>query len=341
MKVLLALLLPALLLLATTAGADPLPGFDRLTVDAPHRPRPLQAAIWYPAGSTTYTAAVGANPLFTGTMVQLGTAVAPGPHPLVVLVHGSGGNIENLGWLAEGLVAQGAIVVGVNHPGATSGDSSPRQLPYILHRTLDVAALLATLRADPTFGPALDPGQISLLGFSLGGATALAAGGARFDAAAFAAYCDRYGKDASECNFMAMGGADPHALPPEFSADMTVPGLARIIAIDPALSHALVETSLATLPPTHLIKLGDGADLVPPARDIGPMGSNLAARIPGASFTNITPGWHFSFLGLCNPGAEAMLKAEGEDPICSDPKGSDRATVHRQVIADVAAAIGL
>lgn len=331
----------ALLLLATTAGADPLPGFDRLAVNAPHRPRPLEAAIWYPPASETYTAAVGANPLFAGTMVQLGTAIEPGPHPLVILVHGSGGNIENLGWLAEGLAARGAIVAGVNHPGATSGDSSPRQLPYVLHRTQDVAALVSTLRADPAFGPALDPAQVSVIGFSLGGATALAAGGARFDAAAFAAYCDRYGKDASECAFMAMGGADPKAMPPEFEADMKVPGLSRIIAVDPALSHALVEGSLAALPPVHLVKLGEGTDLVPPARDIGPEGSGLAARIPGATFANIAPGWHFSFLGLCNPGAEAMLEAEDEDPICSDPAGVDRAAFHAKAIADIAAALGL
>lgn len=177
----------ALLLLATAAQADALPGFDHLTVDAPHRPRPLQASVWYPAATQTYTALIGANPAFLGTSVQVGPAIAAGPHPLVILSHGSGGNIDNLGWLAEGLVARGAIVAGVNHPGATSGDSSPRQLPYVLHRTQDIAALLATLTTDPAFGPALDPAQTTLLGFSLGGATALAAGGARFDAAALAA----------------------------------------------------------------------------------------------------------------------------------------------------------
>jgi predicted dienelactone hydrolase len=332
--------LVTLLFLATAAQADTLPGFDHLTVDAPHRPRPLQASVWYPAATETYTAAIGANPAFLGTSVQVGPAIAAGPHPLVILSHGSGGNIDNLGWLAEGLVARGAIVAGVNHPGATSGDSSPRQLPYVLHRTQDIAALLATLTTDPAFGPALDPAQTTLLGFSLGGATALAAGGARFDAAALAAYCDRFGKDASECNFMAMGGLSPDAMPPEFSADMAVPGLTQIIAVDPALSHTLVPDSLTSLPPVHLIRMGT-EEVIPPARDIGPMGSDLAARIPGATFTTIAPAWHFSFLGLCTPEAPAMLEAEGEDPICTDPPGTDRAAVHAQVIDDIATALGL
>jgi predicted dienelactone hydrolase len=330
----------ALLLLITAASADTLPGFDHLAVDALHRPRPLEASIWYPAESETYAAAIGANPAFIGTIVQVGPAIAAGPHPLVVISHGSGGNIDNLGWLAEGLVAKGVIVAGVNHPGATSGDSSPRQLPNVIDRTRDLTALIQTLTNNPAFGPAIDPGQITALGFSLGGATALAAGGARFDAAAFAAYCDRYGNDASECVFMAKGGAEPHVLPTGFEADMTVPGLARVIAVDPAMGHALKDDSLAHLPPVHLIKLGKD-DLVPPARDIGPDGSDLAARIAGATYTNITPGWHFSFLGLCTPGAPAMLIAEGEDPICDDPKGADRQAVHDQIIDDVAKALGL
>jgi predicted dienelactone hydrolase len=139
---------------------------------------------------------------------------------------------------------------------------------------------------------------------------------------------------------MAMGGLSPDAMPPEFSADMAVPGLTQIIAVDPALSHTLVPDSLTSLPPVHLIRMGT-EEVIPPARDIGPMGSDLAARIPGATFTTIAPAWHFSFLGLCTPEAPAMLEAEGEDPICTDPPGTDRAAVHAQVIDDIATALGL
>lgn len=330
----------AFLFLSSAVSAETLPGFDHLTVDAPHRPRPLEAAIWYPVASETYTVPIGANPVFIGTKVQLGPAIEAGVHPLIILVHGSGGNIENLGWLAEGLIAQGAIVAGVNHPGATSGDSSPRALPRVIDRTKDVAALLATIKADPAFGNRIDPEQVTVLGFSLGGATALAAGGALLDADAAAAYCDRFGKDAAECVFMGKGGVDPHALPSEFEADMTIPGLSHIIAVDPAFSHAMKDDSLARLPAVHLIRLGTET-VLPPARDIGPKGSNLATRIPGASFTTIAPAWHFSFLGLCTPDGPALLREEGEDPICDDPFGVDRVSVHEAVIQDIADALGL
>ncbi len=329
-----------LLLLSTAALADPMPGFDRLAVDAPHRARALEAAVWYPAASETYQASVGADQVFAGTTVELGAAVQSARHPLVIISHGSGGNIENLGWLAAGLVARGAIVAGVNHPGATSGDSSPRQIARVIDRTEDIGALIATLSADPAFSAGIDRADITLIGFSLGGATALAAGGARFDRAAIASYCDAFGNDASECLFMARGGIDPHALPPEMAADMRLPGLTRIIAVDPSFSHGFTPASLAGLPPVHLIRMGT-PEVIPPARDIGPAGSNLAARIAGATLTTIAPAWHFSFLGLCTPDAQAILASVDEDPICDDPEGADRAAVHDAVIKDIAAAIGL
>jgi predicted dienelactone hydrolase len=329
-----------LILMSTTANAEALPGFDHLTVDAPHRARPLEASIWYPAGSTTYSVPIGANPAFAGTMVQVGPAIAEGLHPLVVISHGSGGNIDNLGWLAEGLALKGALVAGINHPGATSGDSSPRRLPYVIDRTRDLAALIAALQADPSFGPSLAPGQVTALGFSLGGATVLAAGGARLDAEAFAAYCDRFGETAQDCSFMAKGGVDPHALPPEWEADMTIPGVSRVIAVDPAFTYAMTDASLADLPRVQLITLGD-AETGWQAVDIGPEGSNLASRLSDATRTVIAPAWHFSFLGLCTEDGPAVLEAEGEDPICDDPEGADRKAIHDQIIALLATELGL
>jgi predicted dienelactone hydrolase len=329
----------ALLLLTTTACADPLPGFDRVTVTAAHRPSAMEARIWYPAGSETYPTALGANPAFLGTKVQVGPIPVPGAHPLVILSHGSGGNIDGLGWLAEGLVAKGAVVAGLNHPRSTSGDSNPRAMPLVSTRTADLAALIDTLVADPVFGPIIDDTRITALGFSLGGGTVLAAGGARLNRDAYAAYCDRVGERATDCVFMRKGGVDLHNLPPEWEADMRVPAISSVIAVDPGFGYAMTDASLAAMPvKVHLVNLGDAP---PPAINAGPDGSNLAARIPGATYTNIAPGWHFSFLGLCTPEAPALLAEEGEDPICDDPEGADRAVVHARIIADIAASLGL
>ena len=278
----------ALLLTSTAAMCQTLPGFDHLTVDAPHRPCATEASVWYPAASTTYTVPIGANPVFIGTMVQVGPAVATGTHPLVIISHGSGGNIDNLGWLAEGLVARGAIVAGLNHPGATSGDSSPRRLPEVGERTADLAALAATLTAHPSFGPAIDSRPITALGFSLGGATVLAAGGAQLDRAAYGAYCDTLGDAAPDCIFLKKGGVDPHTMPPAWDTSMTVPVLTRIIAVDPAFSYAMTDKSLAAMTPAvHLITLGKDA-AVWHAVDIGPDGRvtwQAVSPVPRAAYS--------------------------------------------------------
>jgi predicted dienelactone hydrolase len=328
----------ALLLLSTTAYAETLPGLDRLTLDAPHRPKVLEALVWYPAANTTYPTPLGANPVFLGTNVQVGPIPTPGAHPVLILSHGSGGNIENLGWLAEGLVARGAIVAGLNHPRSTSGDSNPRDMPNVSDRVADLATLIDGLTTNPTFAPLVDPARITALGFSLGGGTVLAAAGARLDADAYAAYCDAHAPTATDCTFMQRGGVDWHNLPPSWEADMRLPAITGAIAVDPGFSHAMTDASLSAIPiPVHLINLGDA----PVQVNVGPNGSNLAAHIPNASYSLIEPASHFSFLGLCNPDAPAILAEVGEDPICDDPAGSDRPAVHARIINEVAAAMGL
>ena len=78
---------------AALAQVD-LPGFDRLAVSAAHRPGLVAGSIWYPAGQVTYKTQVGRNAVFTGAPAYLAPEIAKGRHPLIVLSHGSGGNID-------------------------------------------------------------------------------------------------------------------------------------------------------------------------------------------------------------------------------------------------------
>ncbi len=86
---------------AALAQVD-LPGFDRLEVSAAHRPGLVAGSIWYPAGQVTYKTQVGRNAVFTGAPAYLAPEIAKGRHPLIVLSHGSGGNIDGLSWLGGG-----------------------------------------------------------------------------------------------------------------------------------------------------------------------------------------------------------------------------------------------
>jgi predicted dienelactone hydrolase len=322
------------------AGKATLPGYDRMDVPARHRAYPLAVSLWYPAGRTTYRGVVGDNAIFVGAPAQIGAAVAPGRHPTVVLSHGSGGNMDGLAWLSSRLAARGAMVVAVNHPGTTSGDSSPRRTMRLAPRAADLAAALDAVLADPQLAPHVDRERVSALGFSLGGSTVLGLAGVRFDGDAFADYCRKVGDEAPGCDFLASGGVRLDSLPESFSADMRDARFVAVVPVDPGFTHAVDPSSLAMVRvPVHFLNLGEEHRW--PAVDVGPEGSDLAARIAGAMLTAVAPAHHFTFLGVCKPGAAERLREWDDDPVCDDPQGADRATVHEEIAGIVAKMLGL
>lgn len=337
MKLTLAFALMTTPALAAPALAEGLPGYDRFDLNAAHRARPVAASIWYPAAAPTYSAPVGDGPLFQPQRAFVGAAVAPGHHALVLLSHGSGGNADSLGWLSAGLAVRGAIVVAVNHPGSTSGDSSPRQSVDLAARAQDLSAALDAVLADPGFAGFVDPARVSAVGFSLGGTTALGLGGLQFDGAMQQANCQT-GPDAADCGFFLRGGVD-FAAAKGFDADTRDRRVTRAVAIDPGFVGAVATDSPSAVP-VHFINLGEGPDRLG-AVDVGPDGYDLAGRLPGASYQTFAPANHFSFLAECKPGSPEMLKEEGDDPICTDPAGTDRAALHQALIANIGRALGL
>lgn len=326
--------------LAGTAAADPLPGYDRFTVTAPHRAEPVAASVWYPAGRQTYAGLIGDNAAFVGTRASVGAAVAEGSFPLLLLSHGSGGNMDSLSWLSSRLALRGAMVVAVNHPGSTSGDSSPRRSVRLGERAADLSAALDRILRDPAFKDHIDRSRIATLGFSLGGATALNLVGVRADRGLFAEYCARFGAEAADCVFFAKGGVGPADLPDSFEEAPRDPRLTAAIAVDPGLGYAFTDSSVSTVNlPVLLINLG-GKDRWK-AADVGATGSNLAGRLPHARYVTAAPAHHFTFLALCKPEGRALLVEEKDDPVCDDPPGTDRARIHEEIVDSIAAFMGL
>lgn len=319
---------------AAPIAGQPIPGHERLDIPAPLRGAPLKASVWYPTQGRTYRAPVGDNAVFIGAPAYMGAPYPAGKLPLVLISHGSGGTIDSLSWLANGLTAQGFVVAGVNHPGSTSGDSSPRRSVRHWERAQDVRALLDGLLAEPDLGPHIDTSRIAVLGFSLGGVTAMTLAGARPDRDAFARYCGVPAEGKKDCLFFSKGGVRFEDLPKEpFEQDLRDPRISRVVAVDPALAKVYTAGSLKGISvPVEVISLGDP---VWEAVDVGPTGGNFAALIPHFVHETIVPADHYSFLALCKAGAPELLKAEGDDPICADPVGADRAEVHRQVIERV------
>lgn len=320
---------------AGLAGTAEIPGYDRMDVHARHRAAPLAVSIWYPAGAPTYRIKVGTNAVFKGETAMLGAAVADGRHPLVVLSHGSGGAMDGLAWLSARLAQRGAMVVAVNHPGTTSGDSSPRRTLRLAPRAADLGAALDAVLSDPELARSVDRDRIAALGFSLGGSTVLGLAGLRLDADEYASYCRPRLDTDPGCRFLTRGGVKLSDIPESFSADMLDRRFTRIVAVDPGFTHAAARDSLPRVR-AEILLVNLGREHRWPAVDVGPDGSGLSEALPGADHAVIAPAHHFSFLPLCQPNGAQVLREEGDDPVCDDPPGSNRAAVHDAVVEAVA-----
>jgi predicted dienelactone hydrolase len=70
-------------------------------------------------------------------------------------------------------------------------------------------------------------------------------------------------------------------------------------------------------------------------------GSNLVALLPNARLEIMSPATHFTAMPICKPAGEAILAAEKDDPVCTDPAGGNRQAVHDEIIMLIAEHFGL
>ena len=166
------------------------------------------------------------------------------------------------------------------------------------------------------------------------GATALQLAGLRGDIGAFKAHCTGTGVHHLGCAFFAAGGLNYDTIAAkDFNQDLREPRISRTVGVDPGLTTAYTEASIAALDhPMLLIALGHkGPGEI--GIDAGPNGSNLSGRLKNAQFQELTPASHFSFLGTCTRNAAEILKAEGGGRLCDPEDTAIRASVHQKEIA--------
>lgn len=331
----------AIALIAAPVLADT-PGHRAFSVPAAHRDGDLDAALFYPAAEGPISR-IGDNIIFHGRDIRADAPATGSDLPLVVVSHGSGGNMLGLTWLGAGLAEAGAIVLMMNHPGSTSRDSYPTQTAYLDRRTDDLSAALDAVLADPEWAGRIDTDRISVLGFSLGGGTALQMGGARFESQRYRAFCETYAEQATGCDWMQSDGFNLMDWPASAEADLRDDRISRVMAFDPAFGFSWDPDSLAASDaPTLLVNLGPtgfGSEWF--GVGVGPDAADLPAIMPDTTYAVIDDSWHFSFLPECRFYAPLLIWWEGEDPICSDPWGSDRGRVHQRIVSMASDFIGL
>ena len=324
---------------ALAAEADPA-GYRTLSMPAPHHGRMLEGAVWYPTDQAGHQVVIAGNAVFHGVSVSENAPMAEGQHPLVMLSHGLGGHVRSLAWLAAGLAERGAIVIAVNHPNSTWGDFDLQAMLKHWTRAQDLTLVLDETLSDPEFTRHVDPERIMAAGFSYGGWTALSMGGLRGNLDGLATYCQEYRARSTVCQDLARAGIDVAALPVEtWAASYADDRITHVAAIDPALTWKLDAGHVSDLVgQVTLVGLGQGDDRLA-GTDFD--ASGFAELLPNADILRLAPASHFSALSLCKPGAEAILEAEGDDPVCTDPAGTDRAGVHAAIIDRLAADLNL
>lgn len=324
--------------LPVTAFADTLIGATTLSIPSPQRGKPLAVDVWYPSDAKAPEAMIGDNRIFSGAAVKPDAPINPGRYPLILLSHGSGSRAQGMAWIAASLAEKGFIVVGPDHPGTTSGDSTPIATPRIWERTQDLSNIITWMTGEARWQASVDTTKIGVLGFSLGGSTALELIGARADLNAYADYCDRYTM-MMDCQWFAGGFgfvdgkrvASPVVKLREFDKSRFEqsnldPRVTSAVIVDPGLATSFKADSLKQIKvSTTIINLGSPGKL-PAAVDA----IKLSGEIPGAEYHQIAGSNHFSFLPVCKPGAQEMLSEVGDvDPICDGKGLRDRAEIHQ------------
>lgn len=332
-------LAPCLSLAATALTAEPA-ALSQFSFAAPHHGHAVDGAVWYPAGGPGAEEVFAENPVFRGISVQHDAEIAGGAHPVVLLSHGLGGGIRSMAWLAAGLAEQGAIVVAVTHPNTTWSDFDLAEGIRHWTRVQDLTLALDTVQDDPRFAAALAKERVMAAGFSYGGWTALSLGGARGNLEGMIASCTALRDVSDVCErFLADEVGLAEADPVFWDASWRDPRVTSVAAIEPGFTWGLTDANVADVDvPVTLIGLGDDA-----ARFIDSdfEASGFAALLPDAEVEWIVPGHHFTAMPMCTEAGQMILEAERDDPVCTDPAGTDRAAVHARIVARLAAELGL
>lgn len=115
---------------------------------------------------------------------------------VILLSYGFGGSVRMMGWLGLALAERRYVVVAVDHPGDNGADP-PTVAGSLLwwNRADGLTVALAAVVADPQFSPHVDARRVGVAGFSIGGLTALVAGGARINPSRMGRFCRDHRED--------------------------------------------------------------------------------------------------------------------------------------------------
>ncbi|CDZ43815.1 alpha/beta hydrolase family protein [Neorhizobium galegae] len=329
-----------------TLAADPV-GVRKISVVSPEHDRALAVTVWYPSKGDGEATSIGDNRIFEGSPASKNASLESGRFPLVLLSHGSGSRVEGMAWIAIRLAEAGFVVAGPNHPGTTSGDSTPAATPKIWERAQDLSDIVTALTGEAPWKAAIDTEHIGVLGFSLGGSTAMELAGARADLGAYKRYCEDYpammdciwfrgGRGFADGEQVTVKKLDLDSIDRgRFERSNRDTRITAAVMVDPGLATAFTAGSVKAIDiPVTFINLGSAGQI-----PVAVLSDALAKQAPNARYAQVNGANHFSFLPDCKPGAAEFLKSVGEpDPICDENSSRTRADIHRELTGIIVSA---
>jgi predicted dienelactone hydrolase len=300
----------------------------------------LRVTVWYPAAENAVETqqVIGAPdaPLFLAGKAAEHAAMAPAldERPLIVLSHGTGGSAAQMAWLGTALARAGYIAAAVNHPGNNALEPYTAE-GFVLwwERATDLSEVIDGMLADPEFGPKIDKDHIGAAGFSIGGYTVLALGGARADISVIIDLCKRQ-PDTPVCHvpeMKEMGTPEQMLAAVRKTSGVSLarsdesyldPRVHAILAIAPAVGMTLTRESLRAMKVPVFIVVGSADPIATPKDNADLIRSHMhRAR------ENVLPNVaHYTFLDTCTAEGKKQLNV-----FCEDPPGVDREAVHAEV----------
>lgn len=300
----------------------------------------LSVLVWYPAAENAVETqqVIGAPdaPLFMAGKAAEHAAMAPALEkwPLIVLSHGTGGSAMQMAWLGTALARAGYIAVAVNHPGNNALEPYTAE-GFVLwwERATDLSEVIDGMMGDEEFGPRIDKDRIGAAGFSIGGYTVLALGGARADISVIIDSCKKQ-PEMPVCHvpeMKEMGTPEEMLAAVRKTSGVSLarsdesyrdPRVHAVFAIAPAVGMTLTHDSLHAMRVPVAIVVGS-ADPIATPKDNADL---IRSQIHGAKEMVLPNVAHYTFLDTC--------AAEGKEKLavfCQDPPGVDREVVHVQV----------
>jgi len=328
-----ALLLGILLHTARAAAGDGVVGTATLELENKATVRKVTTELWFKAAPDAKIEWFSPRPPLRS--IPLARNAEPQPpldkHPLIVISHGNWGTRFSQGWLALELVKSGYVVLSTSHPGTLGDDQTVTGRYRLWDRSRDVSFALDEVLKNPKWAALIDENRIGFVGHSFGGWTGVSLAGGRYDPARQRAFCEKAQKKDFYCDGTLKD--DIAGVPATDAGDSFKDGRIKAFYImGSGPGQGFTPDSLKSISVPLVVDTAQFDEILDPLSN----STNLARQISSAREV-VRPAGHFVYVPECRWLVGPILTRFAGLPLCDDPKGVDRALVHKQVAPEVVA----